>query len=137
MRVVLDSNVIVSALLFNGRTSQLRTLWKSGRIIPLVNGAMLGEYAAVLAYSKFKLSEEVIEAYLADELMPWLEPVPATGAKRTFKLRDRLDVPFLEAAFMGKAEALISGDRDLLEWTGKRPFEIIRPGEFLDKYFPG
>ncbi len=137
MRVVLDSNVTVSALLFNGRTSSLRTLWKSGLIIPLVNGAMLEEYATVLAYSKFKLSEKTIEAYLADELMPWLEPVPATGAKRTYKLRDPLDGPFLAAAFAGKAEALITGDRDILEWAGKRPFEIIRPGEFLDKYFPG
>ena len=57
MRVVLDTNVVVLALLFTGISSKLVQLWQGGAITALVSRSILEEYLRVLSYPKFKLSE--------------------------------------------------------------------------------
>lgn len=57
MKVVIDTNVLVSALLFGGQTERVRELWKSGVIAPLVSEAIMTEYLRVLAYPKFRLTQ--------------------------------------------------------------------------------
>ena len=59
-RVVIDTNVVVSALLFGGTPGELIPLWKSGRIKPLASAEIIDEYIRVLAYPKFKLSTETV-----------------------------------------------------------------------------
>jgi uncharacterized protein len=54
IRAVIDTNVIVSAILFGGIPGKLISLWKSGRITPLATKDMIDEYIKVLAYPKFK-----------------------------------------------------------------------------------
>ena len=53
MRVVLDTNVVVSALLFTGISSKLVPLWQGGVITALVSRNILEEYLRVLSYPKF------------------------------------------------------------------------------------
>jgi len=60
MRVVIDTNVMVSALLFQGVTSQLVPLWQKGTMTLLLSGEILEEYLRVLAYSKFQLAKNEI-----------------------------------------------------------------------------
>lgn len=61
MRVVLDTNTVLSALLFpRGRLSWMRDLWTAGRVLPLVCRATALELIAALAYPKFKLGESEI-----------------------------------------------------------------------------
>ena len=60
-RVVIDTNVLVSALFFGVSSGKLVSLWKGGAIQPLASAAMFEEYLRVLAYPKFDLSEEEIE----------------------------------------------------------------------------
>jgi len=58
-RVVLDTNVVLSALVFGkGPTAQLRTAWQRGDFVPLVNTAAAQELVRVLAYPKFRLDAE-------------------------------------------------------------------------------
>ncbi|HUV78095.1 MAG TPA: putative toxin-antitoxin system toxin component, PIN family, partial [Desulfobacterales bacterium] len=57
IRVVIDTNIIVSAILFGGIPGELIPLWKSGRIKPLASKKIIEEYIKVLAYPKFELSE--------------------------------------------------------------------------------
>jgi len=72
-RVVLDTNCIVSGLLFSrGRLAWLRGAWQSGRFVPLVSRATAAELIRVLAYPKFKLDASEREALLADYL-PYAE----------------------------------------------------------------
>jgi putative PIN family toxin of toxin-antitoxin system len=118
-RVVLDTNVVLSALLFGGGlAARVRVGWQSGRFVPLASRATAQELVRVLGYPKFKLSAGEQEELLAD-LMPWVEvvrvpdPPPAAPA-----CRDRFDLPFLYLAVAGKARALVSGDRDLLALAG-------------------
>ena len=70
VRVVVDTNVIISALLFGGTPGQLINFWKMGRIMPLASNEIIDEYLRVLAYPKFKLSEDEINYILFQEIVP-------------------------------------------------------------------
>jgi hypothetical protein len=61
VRVVLDINAVVSALLFSGISSKLVSLWQKGSITPLLSRPVLDEYLRVLSYPKFELSEKEIK----------------------------------------------------------------------------
>jgi predicted nucleic acid-binding protein len=73
MRVVLDTNTVISALLFSGTASHLVSLWQSRRIAVLVSGDILQEYLRVLAYPKFKLSDQEIRRLIEEEFLPSLK----------------------------------------------------------------
>jgi predicted nucleic acid-binding protein len=56
-RVVLDTNVVVSALVFGtGRLAEMRIAWQGERLLPLVSKATVEELLRVLAYPKFQLT---------------------------------------------------------------------------------
>lgn len=58
-RIVLDTNVILSALLFGaGRVSWLVPLWQQKQVVPLLSTDVANELIRVLAYPKFKLTIE-------------------------------------------------------------------------------
>ena len=120
-RMVLDTNVVLSALLFaSGAVARVRAGWQAGRFVPLASTATAHELVRVLAYPKFRLSAAEQHELLAD-VMPWMhvveipDPPPAVPA-----CRDPHDAPFLQLAVAGKARALVSGDRDLLSLAGAR-----------------
>ena len=72
-RAVLDTNVVISALLFaGGGTARLRHAWQAGRLLPLLSTATAQELMRVLAYPKFKLTAADQQELLADYL-PWAE----------------------------------------------------------------
>lgn len=130
-RVVIDTNLLVSALIFGGRPSQLRRLWQSQCCVPLASQATITELMRVLAYPKFQLTPQEQEELLADYLpycetitMPEIPPV-------TPPCRDPFDIPFLVLALIGKADYLISGDKDLLALTETFPCPILPLAEFL------
>jgi len=131
VRVVLDTGVIVSALLFSaGHLGWLRARWAGAEIIPLVSRDTVDELVRVLAYPKFTLTHEEIDAVLAAYL-PFTEAVPLSGpgAVRLPECDDPADQPFLGLALEGRAELLVTGDDHLLRLRGQTPFEIVRPAE--------
>jgi putative PIN family toxin of toxin-antitoxin system len=114
-RVVLDTNVVLSALVFaHGRLVAVRNAWHAGICGPLVSRATAADLARTLAYPKFRLAPEGQRELLADYL-PYCTTVriPAKPPK-TPACRDPADLPFLQLALAGKAEHLVTGDRDLL-----------------------
>jgi len=118
-RVVLDTNVVLSALVFgSGPAARLRAGWQARRLVPLASRATAAELLRVLAYPKFGLSAGEQAELLAD-FMPWVEavriPEPPPAAPRC---RDPHDVPFLHLALAGRARVLVTGDRDLLALDG-------------------
>lgn len=131
-RIVLDTNVVLSALVFaNGRVATLRHAWREGYCLPLVSQATTAELIRVLAYPKFKLNDEEQQELLADYL-PWCEtvriptPTPATPA-----CRDPFDQAFLQLAVAGKADYLVSGDQDLLSLADQFSCPIVTAEQFL------
>lgn len=115
MKVVFDTNTVVSALLFeHGQVSWLRTHWRGGHATALVSRVTVDELIRVLSYPKFDLDRANIEALLADYL-PYTEPVDALPKKANPRCRDADDQMFVDLAIAGKADALVTGDRALLE----------------------
>ncbi len=131
-RTVLDTNLVLSALVFReGRLSALREAWQGRRVVPLVSKVTVAELIRVLAYPKFGLSADEREELLADYLphcttVPVPQPPPLTP-----DCRDPFDRPFLELAAEGKADYLVTGDRDLLSLAGRFVCPIVTAEELL------
>ena len=115
VRVVLDTNVVLSALVFRGGAAgQVRLAWQRGLLLPLASTATVQELVRVLAYPKFRLSPAEQVELLADYL-PYAKTVRIPQPPPTVpECRDALDLPFLHLAVAGEAQLLVSGDRDLL-----------------------
>jgi putative PIN family toxin of toxin-antitoxin system len=130
-RVVLDTNVVVSALLFEaGRLAWFRQAWREGSCSPLVSPATAAELLRVLAYPKFGLTGDEIEALLGD-FLPFVEAVePPEGTDSWPGLTDPDDRIFLELAVSGRASCLVTGDQALLSLSPPRGCRIISPAEF-------
>lgn len=132
LRVVLDTNCLVSALLFkNGRLVALRHAWQRGAITPIVCTETVAELIRVLAYPKFRISKEEIETLLAD-VLPFAETrsvkrpaLPVSG------LNDPDDAIFVHLAKQSKADILVSGDAHLLQLE-LPDVRILSPADFLD-----
>ena len=131
-RVVLDTNVVLSALVFtHGRSVALREAWQVGRCEPLVSKATAGELIRVLGYPKFKLGADEQRELLADYL-PYCRTVTIPAKPpRTPPCRDPFDLPFLQLAVVGKADFLVTGDQDLLGIEGKLLCPIVTLEAFL------
>ena len=114
MRVVFDTNTVVSALLFNhGRLSWLRYHWRREDIVALASKATTDELIRVFAYPKFQLSRAAIESLLA-EYLPHVHAISVSSRRKSPKCRDPYDQMFVDLAIQGQADVLVSGDRDLL-----------------------
>ena len=132
--MVLDTNLVLSALIFSkGRLAELRSAWQRGRCVPLASTATATELIRVLAYPKFKLSASDQEELLADYL-PHCRSVriPARLPKLP-QCRDANDQMFLELAAVGKADFLVTGDKDLLVLASAFGRRIVTADVFLDR----
>ncbi|MGH9617687.1 MAG: putative toxin-antitoxin system toxin component, PIN family [Acidobacteriaceae bacterium] len=129
LRVVFDTTTVVSAMLFaNGSLAWLRAHWRENAAVPLISGATATELSRVLGYAKFQLSVEDRRELLAD-YVPYCEVIKNTR-RCPIVCRDAKDQPFLDLAYVGKADLLVSGDQDLLAVAGRTKFSIETPGAY-------
>jgi putative PIN family toxin of toxin-antitoxin system len=128
-RAVFDTNVVLSALLFTrGRLSWLVGHWQTGNCLPLASRATAAELVRILAYPKFRLfADEQLEALSA--YLPCCEAVEIAEPCPIF-CRDANDQPFLDLAQSGKADVLVTGDKDLLALAGQTTFVIDMPEDY-------
>ena len=135
-RVVLDSNVLLSAVVFAGGTlGRFRSLWTIGTVVPCASKETTDELIRLLANKKFKLDMRDQQSLLADYL-PFVQVTdisPKTHHANLPLCRDPHDQMFLELALASKADFLVTGDQDLLVLasTSNLPFRILKPIEFL------
>ncbi|MCP9837869.1 putative toxin-antitoxin system toxin component, PIN family [Cyanobium sp. N.Huapi 1H5] len=131
IRVVLDTNVLVSALLFeNGRLAWLRRTWQTAAITPVVSESSARELIRVLAHPKFRLMRADIDQLLAD-VLPWCETHAGPFKACPFKVRDPKDQVVLDLALSADVPVLVSGDADLLALKNQlKPLLILTPAEF-------
>ena len=135
-RVVIDTNVLLSSILFHaGTLSWLRTAWQTRYVCPLVSRKTLDELIRVLGYPKFNLTDDEREDLLADYL-PWCETVRISKPPKVPQCRDPFDRPFLELALAAQADALVTGDKDLLAMAHAFPVPILTPRAFRKRLVP-
>ncbi len=130
IRIVLDSNIILSAALFKKSTPRqaLDKAVATGQI--LMSTDTLAEIQDIFNRPKF---DKYISKFARNEfLKDFIETVENVEIMQSFSAcRDPKDDKFLELSVNGKAEYLITGDRDLLVLHPFRNIQILTPADFL------
>jgi putative PIN family toxin of toxin-antitoxin system len=129
VRIVLDTNVLVSAFLKPGsKPAQVLDRILAGEVTVLVDARILVEYHEVLSRPKFDLPDgprnEVLEYLSREGENVIAEPLSEGGP-------DADDLPFLEAAVAGSAEALVTGNKKHFQGAGRLDVRVLSPTEFL------
>ena len=130
MRIVVDTNVLVSGLI-NPYGSPGRVIDELlvGTLVPLHDDRMLAEYRDVLRRARFGFDRDRVDALL-DFLAFVGEPV--SGSCLQIALPDAGDLPFLEVAVAGGADAIVTGNgRHFIPTTGVHCRPILTPRELL------
>jgi len=132
MKVVIDTNVIVSGLLSPfGSTASILRLIIAGKIEVIVDERILQEYREVLKRPKFPFSAEEIEDFLSifEKNVQHIIPIPYGE-----DLPDPGDIPFLEIGISGKADFLITGNIRHFPRKIYKQLRVVTPSEFLNIY---
>ena len=132
LRVVLDTNVLVSGLAYPGSIpGRIVSVWRAGGLDVVLSRYILDETVRVLPrLSRMQLSEAEIRD-LVDSLI-FLTDIVEPDAKVDESLRDEADQQVLGTLRASRADYLITGDKDLLVLAGKYP--IISPAEFWTRH---
>ena len=126
MKVVVDTNVVISGVFFGGMPSRVLEAWRDGEFDLVVSPEVLEEYRRV--------GEELTARFPGVSLAPFLallvmnaEIVEAPGLSDQVS-RDRDDDKFIACALAANCQTIISGDKDLLE----EGLKVVAPREFLE-----
>jgi uncharacterized protein len=133
MRVVLDTNVVVSGLLQSkGNPPQVLALALAGAVQVLHDTRILAEYEDVLARPKFKFDKERVREVLTKLEKDGLT-VDATGQQH-LELPDPEDEPFLIVALAGQADYPVTGN--LADYPAEqcRGCAVVSPAEFMEAW---
>ncbi|MDZ7699592.1 MAG: putative toxin-antitoxin system toxin component, PIN family [Deltaproteobacteria bacterium] len=132
MRVVLDTNVFISGIFFGGPPSDILKSWRQSKIQIIFTKEILEEYQRV--------GEELSAKYPSVNIEPIIELftifgdfVETTNITETI-CEDPDDNKFIECAVVSKSKLIVSGDNHLLNISGYKDIEVLKPREFLDTY---
>jgi putative PIN family toxin of toxin-antitoxin system len=131
--VVIDTNVLVSALLFGGTPGRLIPLWKAAKIQPHLTADIVDELLRVLAYPRLELTENEIQLLLYVEILPFCK-IAASTSGSTIVVADPSEDIFLRCCEVAEAGALITGDNHLLALKSYRNCPMLSPSRFLAKF---
>lgn len=128
VKVVLDTNILVSAVGFEGKPRTILFLVMQERVKGVISPILLIEFIEVISkkFPKIIPSLPSIEAGI-NEFFLIVQPKKSINI-----VRDEDDNRVLEAAIEGRCEYIITGDRDLLELGKYKKIKIVTPTQLLD-----
>ena len=129
MKVVLDTNVLISAIMFGGKSREILEMGISGKIRIATSQDILKELAGVLVDKKFRASVLFVQQTI-HELSEICEVVIVTDEINAIK-DDPDDNRILECAVSSKADYIVSGDAHLLSLKHFKRIKIYSPSDFL------
>jgi putative PIN family toxin of toxin-antitoxin system len=132
-KIVLDTNILVSALLLKGELSKIVDLWKKGKIIPVVSRETFEEFRRVLEYPRFSLTDTEIKTVIEEEVLPLFKVVEITDKVRGV-CRDPDDDKFISCAILASADFIVSGDKDLCDLSKYKSVRIINVKDFMKMF---
>lgn len=131
MRVVIDTNVVMSGIFFKGNPNQVLAAFDEGRFEAFASKDIISEYEEVSERLKKKLRRTPSE----DLFKVFINRVNVVETKSSIKVcRDPDDDKFIECAVDSKSLYIVSGDKDLLSIQEYDGIEIITAAEFCDRY---
>lgn len=131
MRIVVDTNVIASAIYFGGKPYELLKLIMEERISAIASKDIVEEYEEILArlQQKFpKLSKSVPFHEIVGKL------IVINVSSDIHVCRDSDDDKFITCAVDGKCIYIVSGDNDLLALNNYEGIEIITVAQFFERF---
>jgi len=132
MKIVLDTNVLVSGLLTPfGTSGEIVRMVSAGKLILQYDSRILLEYQEVLYRSKFQFDKDQIDS-LIDYIKKNGQAVPTSPLKKLPPDPD--DAPFLEVAIGGEAEYLVTGNKVHYPRKSREAIKILSPTEFINLY---
>lgn len=131
MRVVLDTNVLVSAFLKpQSKPAKILRLILQGKLDIVISAPILSEYDDVLTRPKFNL--EPLRTRTILSIMRSIG-VNAPAFSETIQLPDEKDAPFLEAALATNADVLITGNMRHFPEAFRKGQTVMSPADFLNR----
>lgn len=133
MRVVLDTNIIISAYLVAlGAPARILAAWRAGRFELIVSPALLAEYERSLNHVRVRRRHGLTPAQIARDVAAFREfgilVEPITVPRVVFQDPD--DDQVLTCAVAGEADYLVSGDSDLLSLRTYEGIRTLSPAGF-------
>ena len=129
MKVVADTNIIISGLLWNGNESDILKLIKLGELTNFISPEIIMELENVLSRKKFQLTKNEINSAIGEILS--MSKIILPKEKINALKDDPDDNRILECAMEGKADCIISGDRHLLDMEEYREIPIMPARDLL------
>ena len=129
LKAVIDTTVWISGVFWHGTPYQIIELWKAGDFEIIVSEAILAEISR-------KLSEKAVEFEMETEVAnEWLdliviEAIFVQPQEKIRACRDPDDDMFLEAVVEGRADFIVSGDKDLTDMGEFREIKLVKPRQF-------
>ena len=132
MKVVLDTNVLVSGVFFSGPPRQILEAWRDGRVELVASLEILEEYRRVgerLGAEFEGVSLEPFFTLLAmNALIAQPRPLPEAVVS------DSTDDKFFACALGTDCRIIVSGDNRVLAASGYEGVEVVRPRRFVERY---
>ena len=132
MRIILDTNVVISGIFFAGPPYQILKAWREGKLHLLISEEILAEYRRV--------GETLALQFPSIDLLPILDMLRANAEVISVKCLpepvcdDPDDDKFLACALAGECKLIVSGDKHLLKVSGFRSIKVLKPREFVNCY---
>jgi len=128
-RIVLDTNVLISAIVFGGRPREVLEKVIAGRFTMAISAEMLAEFQGVLEGKKFRYPPDIVRT-IVRELLAVSELVRPRKKVQQIK-DDPADNRILECALETGAACIVSGDKHLLELGRFEGIPILDAASFL------
>ena len=130
MRIVLDTNVLVSGVFFGGPPGKVLEAWRDGQVEVVVSREIIEEYVRVghRLSSRFPGVDmkPVLDLLVASAMLVKAPPLPELVC------RDSDDDKFIACAVAAEAKYVVSGDNDLLEISPCGAVVVVRPRALID-----
>jgi len=132
MRVVLDTNVLMSGIFFAGPPATILAAWADGELELLASVDILTEYRRVRDRLRKKSPsldlDPVLDLVMRESRIVEQVLIPADACS------DKDDLKFLACALGGNADCVVSGDRALLRASGYEGIEVMTPRHFQTRF---
>lgn len=132
MKIVLDTNVLVSGIFFSGPPADILRAWSRGKFRLVLSPEILDEYTRVSTELADKFPDIDIRRIL--DLVVVRSEVCSPGALPQQVCEDPHDDKFFAAALDRRAKIIISGDKHLLRVSGYQGVSVLTPRQFLAQH---
>ena len=134
MKIIIDTNVLMSRIFFGGVPGQILDVWREGQFELVTSPGVIDEYMRVGERLTRRFDEVDVQPILAF-IIQNAEVVADTPLPESV-CKDPDDDKFLACALAAGADLIVSGDKALRVVSGYKDIQVVTPRQFLDRLPP-